>query len=151
MRKSLLAMAALMGISTLPAHAWTVKIDQETYADIGFATIIRGIYEGKRSNDPAEKSRINFYVPLFNITAGGHVNKLVYFNMNLEGTTAGGSPVVRDSFIGMKFADEFRLQAGLMRAPFSRDALTSTYVKLFPYTPTFRCARFSTHQCRNYC
>jgi len=137
MRKSLLAMAALMGISTLPAHAWRVKIDEETHADIGFSTIVRGIYEGKRSQSPSEKSRLNFYVPLFNITASGHVNKLVYFNMNLEGTSAGGSPVVRDSFIGMKFADEFRLQAGLMRAPFSRDALTSTYAKLFPYTPPY--------------
>jgi hypothetical protein len=137
MRKSLLAMAALMGISTLPAHAWTVKIDQETYADIGFSTIVRGIYEGKRTNDPAEKSRLNFYVPLFNITAGGHVNKLVYFSMNLEGASAGGSPVVRDSFIGLKLADEFRLQAGLQRAPFSRAALTGTYVQLFPYTPPY--------------
>jgi len=138
MRKSLLAMAALMGISTLPAHAWTVKIDQETYADIGFATIIRGIYEGKRADNSNLKNRLNFYVPLFNITAGGHVNKLVYFGMNLEGASAGGNPVVRDSFIGLKFADEFRLQAGLMRAPFSRDALTSTYVKLFPYTPRYK-------------
>jgi hypothetical protein len=138
MRKSLLAMAALMGISTLPAHAWRVKIDEETYADIGFSTIIRGIYEGKRSASPSEKSRLNFYVPLFNITASGHVNKLVYFNMNLEGREAGGNPIVRDSFIGMKFADEFRLQAGLMRAPFSRAALTSTYAQLFPYTPDYK-------------
>ena len=137
MRKSLLAMAALMGISTLPAHAWKVSIDQETYADIGFSTIVRGIYEGKRTNDTNEKSRLNFYVPLFNITAGGHVNKLVYFSMNLEGASAGGSPVVRDSFIGLKLADEFRLQAGLQRAPFSRAALTGTYVQLFPYTPPY--------------
>jgi hypothetical protein len=152
MRKSLLAMAALMGVATLPAHAWRVNIDQETHADIGFATIVRGIYEGKRTNDPAEKSRLNFFVPLFNITASGHVNKLVYFSMNLEGphnttvTDSAGNIVpinefysrVRDSFIGLRFADEFRLQAGLMRAPFSRAALTGTYVQLFPYTPNYR-------------
>jgi hypothetical protein len=143
MKKSLLAMAALMGVATLPAHAWKVNIDKETYADIGFATIIRGIYEGKRTNDTNEKSRLNFYVPLFNITASGHVNNLVYFSMNLEGTSAGGNPVVRDSFIGLKFADEFRLQAGLMRAPFSRAALTGTYVQLFPYSPTIT-ARYSS-------
>jgi hypothetical protein len=161
MRKSLLAMAALMGISTLPAHAWTVKIDEETHADIGFATIIRGIYEGKRTNATNEKSRLNFSVPLFNITAGGHVNKLVYFSMNLEGPhnktinapvyDSSGNPTgetarvsinefyprVRDAFIGLKFADEFRLQAGLQRAPFSRAALTGTYVQLFPYTPSY--------------
>jgi hypothetical protein len=151
MRKSLLAMAALMGVSTLPAHAWRVNIDKETHADIGFATMVRGIYEGARNSN--EKSRLNFYVPLFNITAGGHVNKLVYFSMNLEGphnTTVKASgdnvdnvpinefyPRVRDAFIGLKFADEFRLQAGLQRVPFSRAALTGTYVLLVPYTPKY--------------
>jgi hypothetical protein len=151
-------MAALMGVATLPAHAWRVNIDQETFADIGFSTIVRGIYEGARNVN--EKSRINFYVPLFNITAGGHVNKLVYFNMNLEGphnrtvtvTDSRGDtvnvpinenyPRVRDSFIGLRFADEFRVQAGLMRVPFSRAALTSTYVQLFPYTPPFNALAF---------
>jgi hypothetical protein len=141
MRKSLLAMAALMGVATLPAHAWRVNIDKDTFADIGFSTIVRGIYEGKRVDNPtatpSAKNRLNFYVPQFNITASGQVNKLVYFSMNLEGTSAGGSPVVRDSFIGLKFADEFRLQAGLMRAPFSRNALTSTYALLVPYTPPY--------------
>jgi hypothetical protein len=153
MRKSLLAMAALMGVATLPAHAWRVNIDQETYADIGFATIVRGTYEGQRMDASNQKSALNFSVPLFNITAGGHVNKLVYFSMNLEGphntkvdvkdnsgNTIGKAeisefyPRVRDAFIGLKFADEFRLQAGLMRAPFSRAALTGTYVQLVPYT-----------------
>ena len=135
MRKSLLAMAALMGISTLPAHAWRVNIDKETFADIGFSTIVRGTYEGNRNAVANERSRLNFYVPLFNITAGGQVNELVYFGMNLEGAGAGAQPVVRDSFIGLRFAEEFRLQAGLQRAPFSRAALTSTYVQLFPYHP----------------
>jgi len=157
MRKSLLAMAALMGVATLPAHAWRVKVDEETFANIGFSTIIRGTYEGKRTN--TEKSRINFSVPLFNITASGQVNKLVYFSMNLEGsraikdkycvevdTTEDGLQCVtydertvehfgvrvRDAFIGMKFADELRVQAGLQRVPFSRAALTSTYALLVP-------------------
>ena len=141
MRKSLLAMAALMGVATLPAHAWRVNIDQETFADIGFSTIVRGISEGARKSN--EKSRINFYVPLFNITASGQVNKLVYFSMNAEGGSTErelekNTIRVRDSFIGLKFADEFRVQAGVMRAPFSRAALTSTYVQLFPYTHNYK-------------
>jgi hypothetical protein len=129
-------MAALMGVSTLPAHAWRVNIDKETHADIGFATMVRGIYEGARTG--SEKSRLNFYVPLFNITAGGHVNKLVYFSMNAEGPHGDNNYIrVRDSFIGLKLADEFRVQAGLQRAPFSRAALTGTYVLLVPYTPKY--------------
>ncbi len=140
MRKSLLAMAALMGVATLPAHAWRVSIDKDTFADIGFSTIVRGISEGKRTENSNEKSRINFYAPLFNITASGQVNKLVYFSMNAEGsansaTLSDNRIHVRDSFIGLRFADELRVQAGLMRVPFSRVALTSTYVQLFPYTP----------------
>ena len=143
MRKSLLAMAALMGVSTLPAHAWRVNIDKETFADIGFSTIVRGIYEGNRGAVANERSRLNFYVPLLNITAGGQVNELVYFSMNAEGgsTTANIAATntirVRDSFIGLKFADEFRVQAGVMRVPFTRAALTSTYAQLFPYRPGF--------------
>lgn len=142
MRKSLLAMAALMGVATLPAHAWRVNIDKETFADIGFSTIVRGIYEGKRNDNSSVKNRLNFFVPLFNITASGQVNKLVYFSMNAEGNsntaTLGDNRVlVRDSFIGLKFADEFRVQAGVMRVPFTRVALTSAYAQLFPYTPPF--------------
>jgi hypothetical protein len=140
MRKSLLAMAALMGVATLPAHAWRVNIDRETFADIGFSTIVRGIYQGARTD--AQRSSLNFFVPLFNITASGQVNNLVYFSMNAEGgsTTANlaaNTIRVRDSFIGLKFADEFRVQAGVMRAPFSRAALTGVYVQLFPYRPGF--------------
>jgi hypothetical protein len=140
MKKSLLAMAALMGVATLPAHAWRVNVDKDTFADIGFSTIVRGISEGKRTENPNEKSRINFFVPLFNITASGQVNKLVYFSMNAEGGStssnlAANTIRVRDSFIGLKFAEELRVQAGVMRAPFSRVALTSAYVQLFPYTP----------------
>jgi hypothetical protein len=142
MRKSLLAMAALMGVATLPAHAWRVNIDKDTFADIGFSTIVRGIYEGKRNDNSSVKNRLNFFVPLFNITASGQVNKLVYFSMNAEGGSteadlSKNTIRVRDSYIGLKFADEFRVQAGVQRAPFSRDALTSTYVKLFPYTPPY--------------
>jgi hypothetical protein len=60
--------------------------------------------------------------------------------MNAEGgstssTLANNTIRVRDSFIGLKFAEELRVQAGVMRAPFSRVALTSAYVQLFPYTP----------------
>jgi hypothetical protein len=133
-------MAALMGVATLPAHAWRVNIDQETFADIGFSTIVRGIYQGARNVN--EKSRINFFVPLFNITASGQVNKLVYFSMNAEGNSntailGDNRVLVRDSFIGLRFANELRVQAGVMRAPFSRNALTSAYAQLFPYTPPY--------------
>ncbi|AHE96365.1 hypothetical protein THERU_06465 [Thermocrinis ruber] len=132
MKKSLLAMAALMGVATLPAHAWRVNIDKETFADIGFSTQIWGRSEGKRTTASTDHNATNFYVNLANITASGHVNKLVYFSINAESTAFRGSFITRDAFIGMKFADEFRVQAGAMRVPFSRIALTSSYNFLIP-------------------
>jgi hypothetical protein len=134
MRKSLLAMAALMGISTLPAHAWRVNIDKETFADIGFSTQIWGRSEGKRTDASTDHNATNFSVNLVNITASGQVNKLVYFFINAESANPGfrQSFITRDAYIGMKFAEEFRVQAGAMRVPFSRIALTSAYNFLIP-------------------
>ncbi len=130
MRKSLLAMAALMGVATLPAHAWRVNIDRDTFADIGFSTQVMGRNEGKRTT--TDHNATNFAVGLTNITASGQVNKLVYFSINAEANGFRGNFITRDAFIGMKFADEFRVQAGAMRVPFSRVALTSSYVFLIP-------------------
>lgn len=135
MRKSLLAMAALMGVATLPAHAWRVNIDKDTFADITFSTQVWGRSEGARTtgtNTSSDNSATRFYVNLTNITASGQVNKLVYFNINAESAAFRGSFIVRDAFIGMRFADEFRVQAGAMRVPFSRIALTSSYNFLIP-------------------
>jgi hypothetical protein len=134
MRKSLLAMAALMGISTLPAHAWRVNIDKETYADITFGAQIAGTSQGKRTNDPKDHNATNFSAQLVSIGASGHVNKLVYFGITAESASPGlrNSFVTRDAFIGLKFADEFRVQAGAMRIPFSRITLTSSYNFLIP-------------------
>jgi hypothetical protein len=132
MRKSLLAMAALMGVATLPAHAWRVNIDQETFADITFATQVFGRNEGRRTTASTDHNATNFSLGLANITASGQVNKLVYFFINAEATDFRGSFITRDAYIGMKFADEFRVQAGAMRVPFSRIALTSSYNFLIP-------------------
>ena len=143
MRKSLLAMAALMGVATLPAHAWRVKVDEQTFANIGFSTQIWARYEGKRTNAATDHSATHFYMNLANINASGQVNKLVYFFINAESNSARGSFIVRDSFIGLKFADEFRVQAGYMRAPFSRVALTSSYAFIVPTLTTYAGARLS--------
>lgn len=134
MRKSLLAMAALMGVATLPAHAWRVNIDKDTFADITFATQIWGRSEGKRTNAPTDHNATNFAAKLVTIGASGQVNKLVYFGITAESPSPGlrSSFVTRDAFVGLKFAEEFRVQAGAMRIPFSRATLTSSYNFLIP-------------------
>jgi len=95
---------------------------------------VMGRNEGKRTDARTDHSATNFYVNLATIAASGQVNKLVYFNINAETIRPGfrESFIVRDAFIGMKFAEEFRVQAGAMRVPFSRIALTSSYNYLIP-------------------
>ncbi|MFZ8786220.1 porin [Thermocrinis sp.] len=137
MKKSLLAMAALMGVATLPAHAWRVNIDKDTFADITFGAQILGTQQGSRTsgaNRSTDHRATNFSAKLVTIAASGQVNKLVYFNINAEALSPGfrQSFIVRDAFIGMRFANEFRVQAGAMRVPFSRIALTSSYNYLIP-------------------
>ena len=134
MKKSLLAMAALMGVAILPAHAWRVNIDKESYADIFFGAQIRGAHEGKRTNKATDHNATNFYAQLVSIGASGQVNKLVYFGILAESTSPGlrNAFVTRDAFVGLKFADEFMVQAGAMRIPFSRITLTSSYLLLIP-------------------
>jgi len=138
MKKSLLAMAALMGVATLPAHAWRVNIDKDTFADITFGAQIMGTHQGKRTSGARESTdhnATNFAVKLVTIAASGQVNKLVYFGITAESATSPGlreSFVTRDAFVGLKFADELRVQAGAMRIPFSRATLTSSYNFLIP-------------------
>jgi hypothetical protein len=137
MRKSLLAMAALMGVATLPAYAWRVNIDKDTFADITFGAQIIGTVQGKRTsgaNASTDHNATNFSAKLVTIGASGQVNKLVYFGITAESTSPGlrSSFVTRDAFVGLKFAEEFRVQAGAMRIPFSRATLTSSYNFLIP-------------------
>jgi hypothetical protein len=132
MRKKLLAMAALMGVAVLPAHAWRVSIDKDSYADISFGTQAWGRYEGKRTT--ADRSATNFYVNLADIIVKGQVNNLVYFSIDARSENPGlnQSFKVKDAYVGLKFADGFRVQAGAMRVPFSRATLTSEYTFLIP-------------------
>jgi hypothetical protein len=121
----------------LPAHAWRVNIDKETYADIGFGAQIVGTVQGKRTsgtNTSTDHNATNFSAKLVTIAASGQVNKLVYFGITAESTSPGlrSAFVTRDAFVGLKFADEFMVQAGAMRIPFSRITLTSSYNLLIP-------------------
>jgi hypothetical protein len=123
-----------MGVATLPAHAWRVNIDKDTFADITFGAQIMGTHQGKRTDARTDHSATNFSAKLVTIAASGQVNKLVYFGITAESTSPGlrESFVTRDAFVGLKFADELRVQAGAMRIPFSRATLTSSYNYLIP-------------------
>ncbi len=128
MRKSLLAVAALMGASVLPAQAISFRISEDVQGNMGFKAQIWGQYLGERTS--GNKSAIDFRLNNVRLYANGNVGKYMFFGANLDYTPT--SARATDAFIGLKFADELNVQAGLYRTPFSRAALTDSYTYLIP-------------------
>ncbi len=128
MRKSLLAVAALMGASVLPAQAISFKVSEDVQGNMGFKAQIWGQYLGERTS--GNKSALDFNLTNVRLYANGRVGKYMFFGANLDYTPT--SARATDAFIGLKFADELNVQAGLYRTPFSRAALTDSYTYLIP-------------------
>jgi len=136
MRKSLLAVAALMGAAILPAEAAVIKVDENTFANTGLKLQIWAQRLGKTT--PGGQDFTDFSINNARIYLSGQVNKFVQFGANLDfalylgsigRTNHGGTREsrVNDAFINLKLMDEFQVMAGLYRLPFSRAALTDSY------------------------
>ncbi|MFN3813322.1 MAG: porin [Aquificaceae bacterium] len=141
MRKSLLAMAALMGAAVLPAEAAVIRIDEDTFANTGLKLQIWAQRLGKTT--PGGKDLTDFSINDARIYFSGQVNKMVQFGANLDfavhglsagrGLHQGTSPSrVVDAFINLKPMDELQIMAGLYRLPFSRATLTDSYSYFVP-------------------
>ncbi len=151
MRKSLLAVAALMGAAILPAEAAVIKVDENTFANFGLKLQIWAQNLGKSANldrgtCPSGhncRSYTDFSIANARLYFSGQVNKIVQFGANLDfaiGNNAQGrtyhsgtaSTRVNDAFINLKLMDEFQVMAGLYRLPFSRASLTDSYTYIIP-------------------
>lgn len=141
MRKSLLAVAALMGAAILPAEAAVLRVDENTFANTGLKLQIRAQNLGKTTNDG--KNYTDFSIANARVYFSGQVNKIVQFGANLDfavhslGAGRGfhqgtGNSRANDAFINFKFMDEFQVMAGLYRVPFSRATLTDSYSYYIP-------------------
>lgn len=143
MRKSLLAVAALMGVGALmPAKAAMFRVDEDTYANMGLKLQIWAQRLGKTT--PGGKDFTDFSIANARIYFSGQVNKMVQFGANLDfavhdlGAAGRGAHQgtrtsrVNDAFINLKPMEEVQLMAGLYRLPFSRASLTDSYTYVIP-------------------
>jgi len=141
MRKSLLAVAALMGAAILPAEAAVIKVDENTFANTGLKLQIWAQRLGKTT--PGGEDFTDFSINNARIYFSGQVNKFVQFGANLDFALYQGSSGrashggtresrVNDTFINLKLMDEFQVMAGLYRLPFSRAALTDGHTYVIP-------------------
>jgi len=142
MRKSLIAMAALMGVGVLPTQAVTIRVSEETFGNMGVRLQIWGQRLGKTT--PGGRDYTDFSIANAKIYFDGQVNKLVQFGAEMDFTTRGGTSGGRgthqdthftrvvDARINLKLMDEFQVMAGLHRVPFNRATLTSSYSFVVP-------------------
>ncbi len=134
MRKSLLAVAALMGASALPAKAAMFKVDEETFANFGYMSQIWAQNLGAQAT--GEKSKTDFSINNAKIYFSGQVNKMVKFHAEFDASVnaknAGGNTSLGDAHITLAFAPELNIIAGYQRLPFSRQTLSSSYAAIIP-------------------
>ncbi len=134
MRKSLLAVAALMGASALPAKAAMFKVDDQTFANFGYMSQIWAQNLGAQAT--GEKSRTNFSINNAKIYFSGQVNNMVKFHAEFDASVnannAAGNTRLGDAHITLAFAPELNIIAGYQRLPFSRQTLSSSYAAIIP-------------------
>ncbi len=134
MRKSLLAVAALMGASVLPAKAAMFRVDEQTFANFGFNSQIWAQNLGKAN--AGEKSRTNFSINNAKVYFSGQVNKMVKFHAEFDASindrNAAGNTRLGDAHITLALAPELNIIAGYQRLPFSRQTLSSAYAAIIP-------------------
>ncbi len=134
MRKSLLAVAALMGASALPAKAAMFKVDDQTFANFGYMSQIWAQNLGAQAT--GEKSRTNFSINNAKIYFSGQVNNMVKFHAEFDASVnannAAGNTRLGDAHITLAFAPELNIIAGYQRLPFSRQTLSSGYAAIIP-------------------
>ncbi|MGB9873744.1 MAG: hypothetical protein ACPLRS_02105 [Hydrogenobacter sp.] len=143
MRKSLLAMAALMGATVLPSQAAVIRIDEDTFANMGLKLQIWAQHLGKTS--PTGKNYNDFSINNAKIYFRGQVNKLIQFGAALDFQVHNVSPTsgrarhagtgytrANDAFINLKPMEELQIMAGLYMLPFSRASLTDSYTYFIP-------------------
>lgn len=137
MRKSLLAVAALMGAGiVLPqkAEAFQIRVDEDTNANLVFRQQIRGTYLDKRNNE--DKADPQFTIPNAGIVISGQVSKMTRFWIEWAGAYPGRpnnfAMNLVESTIQLDFAPEFKVQAGVHRLPIWRPYLVSSYSYIVP-------------------
>ncbi len=132
MKKGLVLLSAVMGVGMLlpsPAEAVKIRVDENSYLDVMYRQKIKAELGDDGTSFGIDGARITFK---------GKIGGIVYFGTNIDTDTKGGEAdslfreKVTDAFFGLKFADAFRIQAGLFRVPFSRVSLTTSYGYIVP-------------------
>ncbi len=133
MKKSYLAAAAILGAAVFAGEAHAVKIDLGNGKSfkMGVRGVIYAEIPGKRKNN--QKSDITFAHKFARFYAKGKLNKMISFGFQTEFSKFDSKAEIIDSFLNIKFANEFNVIAGSYKVPFERHSgINSGWAVLFP-------------------
>lgn len=127
MKKRLLALAVLGAVAPQGVQALPFKVGEDVQGNIGFKSQVLAQRLGERVD--GNKGATEFFKAA-RLYANANVGDLTVFSANMDFDGAGSR--LTDGFIGLWFSDEVKVQAGILRTPFSRSALTDEYTYLTP-------------------
>ncbi len=119
MKKSYLAVAAILGAGIFAGQAQAAKIDlgEGKSLNFGFRGKIHATYLGS-IGDP-DKADLILGVPDTRLYAKGNISKVFKWGWQAEFTNnAGDNFEIIDAYVLLDFAKEFKLMAGLYKLPF---------------------------------
>ncbi len=111
------------------ANAVQLKVNDNTFADLGFWTRVEFQSLGKRSA-VTDYRQNKFDVVDARFSIEGQMNKLVQFYGEIGATTAGGGAVLHEGGINLAFMPEFQVRAGAIRVPFTREQQVESYTAI---------------------
>ena len=121
---------ALVLSSAVSTKAFQVKVDEDTFADVGFQ--IRVNYLNQPEDKDHDYRWNRFQVTKYRIFSIGQINKLVqYYAMvdaNYNSQTYQNEAKLWEGGVQLTFAPEFILKMGKLRVPFSRNNLRARFV-----------------------
>jgi hypothetical protein len=149
-----LAVAAALTLMSIPASAYTVKVDDDTYGRVA----LLGQVAFSAVNGPAGADHVaDQTITNARIAIGGQVTDLYKFGFNFDmnvGRDAAGAPArpsaLADGFILLDFAKEFKVMTGIYRMAVTRFALTDSYTYLIPSAPDVAAAKFLSSSLAGY-
>lgn len=117
---SVLAAAAML-LTAATAHAYSVKVDDDTFGSVG----VRGQIRIVATNPDVGVGDVDVTVHQLRLYASGQVTNLVKFGSNADFTTTGARAT--DAFVTLDFSKEAKLMTGVYRVAFTRVGLQDAY------------------------
>ena len=127
---------AAMALMAVPAFAYDVKVDDDTFAKVGVKAQIR--YVMSSPDAAGVKDIVDVSVPNARIYFGGQATNTVKFGFNFDMARAAGGvqgTSLSDGFIMFDLAKELKVMTGIYRMAVSRVGLQDSYQYILVTAP----------------